>query len=141
MLTAATTISDRVDGLELGADDYLPKPFEFAELVARVRALGRRAARALPPKLVRGDLALDSARHVAFRGDRRLALSPKEFALLEYLLAADGRVVSAEELLAKVWDEAADPFTSTVKTTIGRLRSKLGDPPVIETIAKSGYRI
>jgi DNA-binding response OmpR family regulator len=141
MLTAATTISDRVEGLELGADDYLPKPFEFAELVARVRALGRRAARALPPKLVRGDLTLDSPRHVAFRGDRRLALSPKEFALLEYLLAADGRVVSAEELLAKVWDEAADPFTSTVKTTIGRLRSKLGDPPVIETIREAGYCI
>jgi DNA-binding response OmpR family regulator len=141
MLTAASTISDRVEGLELGADDYLPKPFEFAELVARVRALGRRAARALPPKLVRGDLALDSVRHVVFRGDRRLALSPKEFALLEYLLAADGRVVSAEELLAKVWDEAADPFTSTVKTTIGRLRSKLGDPPVIETIREVGYCI
>jgi DNA-binding response OmpR family regulator len=141
MLTAATTISDRVEGLELGADDYLPKPFEFAELVARVRALGRRPARALPPKLVRGDLALDSVRHVVFRGDRRLSLGPKEFALLEYLLGADGRVVSAEELLAKVWDEAADPFTSTVKTTIGRLRSKLGDPPVIETIREAGYRI
>ena len=141
MLTAATTISDRVEGLELGADDYLPKPFEFAELVARVRALGRRAAPAVPPKLVRGDLTLDSPRHVAFRGDRRLSLSPKEFALLEHLLAADGRVVSAEELLAKVWDEAADPFTSTVKTTIGRLRSKLGDPPVIETIREAGYRI
>ncbi len=141
MLTASTTISDRVEGLELGADDYLPKPFEFAELVARVRALGRRAARALPPKLVHGDLTLDSARHVAFRGEHRLALSPKEFGLLEYLMAADGRVVSAEELLARVWDEAADPFTSTVKTTIGRLRSKLGDPPVIETVREAGYRI
>jgi DNA-binding response OmpR family regulator len=141
MLTASTTISDRVEGLELGADDYLPKPFEFAELVARVRALGRRAAPALPPKLVRGDLTLDSPRHVAFRGYRRLSLSPKEFALLEHLLAADGRVVSTEELLSKVWDEAADPFTSTVKTTIGRLRSKLGDPPVIETIREAGYRI
>ncbi len=88
-----------------------------------------------------GDLTLDSARRVAFRGERRLALSPKEFALLEYLLAADGRVVSAEELLAKVWDEAADPFTSTVKTTIGRLRAKLGEPPVIETVREAGYRI
>jgi DNA-binding response OmpR family regulator len=141
MLTASSTISDRVDGLELGADDYLPKPFEFAELVARIRALGRRALRALPPRLVRGALTLDSARHVAFRGEHRLALSPKEFALLEYLMAADGRVISAEELLAKVWDEAADPFTSTVKTTIGRLRSKLGDPTVIETVREAGYRL
>jgi DNA-binding response OmpR family regulator len=141
MLTASSTIGDRVEGLELGADDYLPKPFEFAELVARVRALGRRAGRALPPKLVRGDLTLDSARHVAFRGEQRLALSPKEFGLLEFLMAADGRVVSAEELLATVWDEAADPFTSTVKTTIGRLRSKLGDPPVIETVREAGYRL
>jgi DNA-binding response OmpR family regulator len=141
MLTAASTIADRVDGLELGADDYLPKPFEFAELVARVRALGRRSVVAVPPKLERGDLTLDSSRRVAFRGDRRLSLSPKEFALLEYLLAADGRVVSAEELLARVWDEAVDPFTSTVKTTMGRLRAKLGDPPVIETVREAGYRI
>jgi DNA-binding response OmpR family regulator len=141
MLTAASTIADRVEGLELGADDYLPKPFEFAELVARVRALGRRSVLAVPPKLERGDLTLDSSRRVAFRGDRRLVLSPKEFALLEYLLAADGRVVSAEELLARVWDEAADPFTTTVKTTIGRLRAKLGAPPVIETIREAGYRI
>jgi DNA-binding response OmpR family regulator len=141
MLTAASTIADRVDGLELGADDYLPKPFEFAELVARVRALGRRPGAAVPPKLKRGDLALDSARRVAFRGDRRLMLSPKEFALLEYLMAADGRVISAEELLVRVWDEAADPFTSTVKTTIGRLRAKLGEPSVIETVREAGYRI
>jgi DNA-binding response OmpR family regulator len=141
MLTAATTIADRVDGLELGADDYLPKPFEFAELVARVRALARRPGTALPPKLERGDVTLDSARRVAFRGERRLLLTPKEFALLEHLMAADGRVVSAEELLARVWDEAADPFTSTVKTTIGRLRGKLGDPPVIETVREAGYRI
>ncbi len=141
MLTAASTIADRVEGLELGADDYLPKPFEFAELVARVRALGRRPGAAVPPKLKRGDLALDSSRRVAFRGDRRLMLSPKEFALLEYLMAADGRVISAEELLARVWDEAADPFTSTVKTTIGRLRAKLGDPAVIETVREAGYRI
>ena len=141
MLTAASTISDRVEGLELGADDYLSKPFEFAELVARVRALGRRSGTAVPVKLQSGDLTLDSARRVVFRGSRRLALSPKEFALLEYLLAADGRVVSAEELLARVWDEAADPFTSTVKTTIGRLRAKLGNPSVIETVREAGYRI
>jgi DNA-binding response OmpR family regulator len=141
MLTAAATLGDRVEGLELGADDYLCKPFEFPELVARVRALGRRALPAVPPKLTRGDLTLDSARRAAFRGDRRLMLSPKEFAVLEYLLAANGRVVSAEELLARVWDEAADPFTSTVKTTIGRLRAKLGDPPALETIREAGYRI
>jgi DNA-binding response OmpR family regulator len=141
MLTAASTIGDRVEGLELGADDYLPKPFELAELVARVRALGRRSAAAVPPKLVRGDLTVDPARHMAYRGERSLALSPKEFAVLEHLLAAEGRVVSAEELLARVWDEAADPFTTTVKTTMGRLRSKLGEPPVIETLREVGYRI
>jgi DNA-binding response OmpR family regulator len=141
MLTASSTIADRVEGLELGADDYLPKPFEFAELVARVRALGRRPGVAVPPKLERAGLSLDSSRRVAFRGERRLTLSPKEFALLEYLLAADGRVVSAEELLQRVWDEAADPFTSTVKTTIGRLRGKLGEPSVIETVREAGYRI
>ena len=141
MLTAASTIRDRVDGLELGADDYLPKPFDFSELVARIRALGRRAVAPLPPTLAHGDVSLDSARRIAFRGQRRLALSPKEFALLECLLAADGRVLSAEELLARVWDEAANPFTSTVKTTIGRLRAKLGDPPLIVTVREGGYRI
>ena len=141
MLTAASTISDRVEGLELGADDYLSKPFEFAELVARVRALGRRAVTPLPPTLSSQDITLDPARRVAYRGPRRLELSPKEFSLLEYLLAADGRVVSAEELLAQVWDEAAEPFTSTVKTTVGRLRAKLADPPVIETVREAGYRI
>jgi len=141
MLTAASTIRDRVEGLELGADDYLPKPFDFSELVARIRALARRAVSPLPPTFERGDLRLDPARRVAFRGERRLTLSPKEFALLEFLLAADGRAVSAEELLARVWDEAANPFTSTVKTTIGRLRAKLGDPPVIETVREGGYQI
>ena len=107
----------------------------------RVRALARRAVLPLPPVLVRGDVTLDSARRVAFRGERRLELSPKEFALLECLLALDGGVISAEQLLARVWDEAADPFTTTVKTTIGRLRAKLGDPPVIETVRERGYRI
>jgi DNA-binding response OmpR family regulator len=141
MLTAASTIRDRVEGLELGADDYLPKPFEFPELVARVRALGRRAGAPVPPILARGDLSLDPARRVAFRGQRRLVLTPKEFAVLECLLAADGRVVSAEELLERVWDEAANPFTTTVKTTIGRLRAKLGDPPVLETVREAGYRV
>ena len=141
MLTAATTIEDRVDGLSLGADDYLPKPFAFAELVARVRALGRRAHPPLPPTLVHGNLRLDPAHRVATRDGQRLALSPKEFALLEYLLAAQGRVVSSEELLRRVWDEAADPFTTTVKVTIRRLRAKLGEPPVIETVQQAGYRI
>jgi DNA-binding response OmpR family regulator len=141
MLTAASTIRDRVEGLELGADDYLGKPFEFAELVARVRALARRAAAPLPPVLVRADLSLDPARHAAYRGERRLELSPKEFAVLESLLAADGRVLSAEELLARVWDDATNPFTTTVKTTIARLRIKLGDPPLIDTVRESGYRI
>jgi DNA-binding response OmpR family regulator len=141
MLTAASTIRDRVTGLELGADDYLPKPFDFSELVARIRALARRSAAALPPTLVSGDLTLDPARRLATRGDRRLALTPKEFAVLEYLLAAGGRVVAAEELLARVWDEHADPFTTTVKTTLSRLRAKLGEPPLIETIREGGYRI
>ena len=141
MLTASSTISDRVEGLGLGADDYLVKPFDFDELVARVRALARRSSSPLPPTLTRGDLVVDSAGRTAFRGDRRLALSPKEFAVLEHLLAADGRVISAEELLERVWDEAANPFTTTVKTTIGRLRAKLGPPPVIETVREGGYRI
>ena len=141
MLTAAGTIRDKVDGLGLGADDYLAKPFDFAELVARIRALARRSAPAVPPVLENGDLSLDPGRHVAFRAGRRLDLSPKEFALLECLLAAGGRVVSAEELLDRVWDEAADPFTTAVKTTIRRLRGKLGEPPVIETVREAGYRI
>jgi DNA-binding response OmpR family regulator len=141
MLTAASTIADRVDGLGLGADDYLPKPFDFAELVARIRAVARRSAASQPPTLVSGDLNLDPGRRVAVRAGRRLTLSPKEFAVLEYLMAADGRVVSAEELLERVWDEAANPFTSTVKTTIGRLRAKLGEPPVIHTVREAGYRM
>jgi len=141
MLTAAATVRERVDGLWLGADDYLPKPFDFAELVARVRALARRSAPAVPPTLESGDLTLDPGRRVAFRGGRRLDLSPKEFAVLECLLTSSGRVVSAEELLERAWDEAADPFTTTVKTTIRRLRAKLGDPPVIHTVREGGYRI
>ena len=141
MLTAAGTIEDRVDGLSLGADDYLPKPFAFAELVARVRALGRRATPPLPPTLSCGDITLDPSRRVARRAGRRLELSPKEFALLECLLGAPGLVRSAEDLLERVWDEAADPFTSAVKHTMHRLRAKLGDPPVIETVREGGYRI
>jgi DNA-binding response OmpR family regulator len=141
MLTASSTVKQRVDGLGLGADDYLPKPFDFAELVARIRALGRRPAAALPPVLERGDLTLDPSRRVASRSGRRLELSPKEFAVLECLLASAGRLVSAEELLERVWDEAADPFTTAVKTTIRRLRAKLGDPPVIHTVREGGYRI
>ena len=141
MLTAAATIEDRVEGLGLGADDYLPKPFAFAELVARIRALLRRAQPALPPVLNRGDLRLDPARRAVSRAGRPLDLGPKEFGSLELLLAAQGRVVSAEELLERVWDEMADPFTTSVKVTISRLRRKLGDPPVIETVAQVGYRI
>src|ERR1700735_3794463 len=140
MLTAARSVRERVEGLGLGADDYLPKPFDFAELVARIRALGRRAA-PLPPSLEHGDLSLDPARRVAVRAGRRLPLTPKELAVLECLLAADGRPVSAEELLERVWDEAADPFTSTVKTTIRRLRAQLGAAPVIATVRESGYLI
>jgi DNA-binding response OmpR family regulator len=141
MLTAASTVKERVDGLGLGADDYLPKPFDFAELVARVRALARRSAAALPPTLTSGDVTLDPSARTAFRAGRRLELSPKEFAVLECLLASGGRAVSAEELLDRVWDEAADPFTTTVKTTIRRLRAKLGDPQVIDTVREGGYRI
>ena len=141
MLTASSTIRDRLEGLGLGADDYLTKPFDFDELVARIRALARRTGPALPPTLAHGDLTVDPARRIAVRGQVPLALTPKEFAVLEYLLAAQGRVVSAEELLERVWDEAANPFTTTVKTTIGRLRGKLGEPPLIETVREAGYRI
>jgi DNA-binding response OmpR family regulator len=141
MLTAAATIEDRVDGLTRGADDYLPKPFAFAELVARVRALVRRSQPAVAPVLTHAGLQLDPGRRVASRGGRRLDLSPKEFAVLEVLLAADGRVVSAEELLERAWDARADPFTGTVKVTVSRLRRKLGEPPLIETVPHAGYRL
>ena len=141
MLTAAATIEDRVDGLSLGADDYLPKPFAFAELVARIRALLRRAQPALPPVLAIGDLTVDPGRRLASRAGLPLDLGPKEFGVLELLLAAQGRVVSAEELLERVWDEMADPFSSAVKVTMSRLRRKLGDPPLIETVSQAGYRV
>jgi len=133
MLTAAGTVRERVAGLGLGADDYLPKPFDFAELVARVHALARRSAAAVPPVLEAADVSLDPGRRVAFRAGRRLDLSPKEFAVLECLLSSHGRVVSAEDLLERAWDEAADPFTTAVKSTIRRLRAKPGEPPLIHT--------
>jgi DNA-binding response OmpR family regulator len=141
MLTAASTVADRVEGLDLGADDYLAKPFDFPELSARIRALGRRATVPLPPTLRLGDLSLDPSGRVVYRAGRRLALSAKEFSVLEYLLTAAGRVVSAEELLDRVWDEMADPFSTAVKQTMHRLRAKLGDPPVIHTVREGGYRI
>ena len=140
MLTAAGGVEDRVDGLELGADDYLGKPFVFAELVARVRALSRRAPSA-PPVLRRGDLSVDRARHRASRGGRPLSLTRKEFGILEMLLAADGALVSAEALLEHVWDANLDPFSNIVSVTMTRLRRKLGDPPLIETVVGKGYRM
>ena len=140
LLTAASTVSDRVDGLNLGADDYLTKPFAFAELVARVRALARRAP-AAPPVMIRGELVVDRARRRASRNGRQLSLARKELAVLEELLAADGAVVSAEDLLERVWDENADPFTRTVTVTVARLRRKLGEPELIETVIGSGYRL
>jgi DNA-binding response OmpR family regulator len=141
MLTAAGAVQDRVDGLGLGADDYLPKPCDFSELVARVRALARRPGTALPPLLSWGDLTLDPSRRTASRAGRDLALNPKEFAVLEVLLSSGGAVVPAEEILTRVWDEFADPFSQAVRTTLSRLRAKLGDPPVIETVQQAGYRI
>jgi DNA-binding response OmpR family regulator len=140
MLTAAAEVDDRVDGLELGADDYLGKPFAFVELVARVRALARRAP-AAPPALRRGDLVVDRARHRASRGSRSLSLTRKEFGILETLVVADGAVVSAEELLERVWDANVDPFSNIVSVTMTRLRRKLGDPPLIETVVGRGYRM
>ena len=141
MLTASATIADRVEGLGIGADDYLPKPCDFAELVARVRALARRRAAPLPPTLVHADLTVDAAHRFVVRGGRRLDLTVKEFGVLEYLLAAQGRIVSTEELLEHVWDRNASPFTNAVKVSVSRLRGKLGDPPLIHTVRERGYRI
>ena len=141
MLTAAASADDLVAGLGLGADDYLPKPFDFPVLTARICALARRAHPAVPPVLRSGDLLVDTARREAWRGGRLLELTPKEFGVLELLLASAGRTVSAEELLERAWDEAADPFTKTVKVTVSRLRAKLGEPTLIETVARAGYRI
>jgi len=140
MLTAATDVEDRVDGLELGADDYLGKPFAFTELIARIRALGRRGPGS-PAVVQRGDLVVDRARHRASRAGVPLTLTRKEFGVLECLAGADGATVSAEELLEHVWDTNADPFSNTVSVTIARLRRKLGNPPLIETVTGVGYRL
>jgi DNA-binding response OmpR family regulator len=140
MLTAATDVEDRVDGLELGADDYLGKPFAFHELIARIRALGRRG-HGSPAVVQRADLVVDRARHRASRAGIPLTLTRKEFGVLECLVSADGAPVSAEQLLEHVWDENADPFSNTVAVTIARLRRKLGDPPLIETVVGVGYRL
>ena len=141
MLTASGTVEDRVEGLSLGADDYLPKPFAFAELVARIRALGRRSLQALPPVLERYDLRLDPARREVVRGGHFVHLTRKEFGVLEVLMAADGAVVSSEELLERVWDEHADPFTNAIRVTLMNLRRKLGPPALIETVVGVGYRL
>ncbi|MBG6093849.1 response regulator transcription factor [Actinomadura viridis] len=141
MLTAAAEVTDRVDGLGLGADDYLTKPFAFPELAARVLALGRRSRPAAPPVLRRAGITLDPARREVFRDGRYVPLPRQQFAVLNELLLADGAVVSAERLLEKAWDEHADPFTGAVRLTILKLRRKLGDPPVVETVTGAGYRI
>ena len=141
MLTAARSTDSLVEGLALGADDYLPKPFRFAELVARLRALGRRRGEALPPVLREGELELDPGRHTATRAGAPLDLSPKEFAVLEALMAARGQVVSPEALVEQVWDEQLDPLSNTLRMTVMTLRRKLGDPPLIETVRGSGYRL
>ena len=141
LLTAAAGIRDRVEGLGLGADDYLTKPFAFAELVARVQALARRSGAAVPPVLEQDGIVLDSTRHTATRDGQVLALSAKEFAVLHVLMRAGGRVVSTEDLLEQAWDEHADPFTNAVRMTVMTLRRKLGDPPAIHTVRRAGYRI
>jgi DNA-binding response OmpR family regulator len=141
MLTASGAVEERVEGLLLGADDYLGKPFAFSELVARLRALARRSGDPLPPVLERHDVRLDPARREATRGGHFLRLTRKEFGVLEVLLAAGGAVVSAEDLLERVWDEHTDPFTNTVRVTIMNLRRKLGRPPLIETVTGVGYRL
>jgi DNA-binding response OmpR family regulator len=141
MLTAAGALEDLVEGLSLGADDYLPKPFRFAELVARIHALARRASPSRPPVLTRGDIELDPARRVASRAGHSIDLTRKEFGVLEVLMDAEGATVSAEELLERVWDEHTDPFTNVVRMTIMTLRRKLGEPPVVETVIGVGYRM
>ncbi|MGI8483418.1 MAG: response regulator transcription factor [Thermomicrobiales bacterium] len=141
MLTAASEISARVDGLALGADDYMPKPFAMEELIARLRALGRRPATVIPAVLTFGDLRIDTARWQATRNDEILPLTRKEFSVLEAIVSANGRVVSAEELLERIWNEETDPFTNVIRVTIMNLRRKLGDPPLIETIVGVGYRL
>jgi DNA-binding response OmpR family regulator len=141
MLTAAGEVSDRVAGLGLGADDYLPKPFAFVELVARVRALGRRARPAAPPVLDRAGITLDPSRREVLRDGRFVALSRKEFAVLEELMRADGAVVSTEQLLERAWDENTDPFTNVVRVTMMTLRRKLGEPQIVQTVPGVGYRV
>ena len=141
MLTASGTLEDRVQGLELGADDYLAKPFAMQELVARVRALGRRVGTVVPPTLTWQDVVMDPPRRTVTRAGKALNLTRKEFGVLEVLLAADGRVVSSEELLEKVWDENTDPFTNAIRITVMTLRRKLGDPPLIETVVGVGYQL
>lgn len=141
MLTAAAEIDDRVEGLELGADDYLVKPFEMAELIARLRAIARRPSLALPPVLTVGDLEIDTTRRSVTRGDRSISLTRKEFGVLEMLATNEGRIVSSEELLDHVWDEMADPFTNAVRITMMTLRRKLGSPSLIETVVGSGYKL
>ena len=141
MLTAARAVVDRVDGLGLGADDYLPKPFAFAELVARLRALSRRSQPARPPVVSRQGVVVDPARRLAHRDGLRLDLTRKELGVLEVLVGADGDVVTTEDLLEQVWDDRTDPFTNTVRMTVSKLRRKLGQPPIIETVIGAGYRI
>jgi DNA-binding response OmpR family regulator len=141
MLTASGTLDDLVDGLALGADDYLPKPFAFAELVARVHALARRNGQARPPILHAGDVELDPARRTVSRAGIPIELTPKEFGVLEVLMAADSATVSVEDLLERVWDEHADPFTNTVRMTVMTLRRKLGEPTVVHTVVGAGYRV
>jgi two-component system, OmpR family, response regulator VanR len=141
MLTAASGMDDVVGGLSLGADDYMSKPVRFPELVARIKALARRSGPARPAVLEHGDLKLDPGSRAVTRAGRRIDLSPKEFGVLEVLMGADGRAVSSEELLERVWDENADPFTNTVRMTMVGLRRKLGEPPVIQTVVGAGYRI
>jgi two-component system, OmpR family, response regulator VanR len=141
MLTAADGVDDLVNGLSLGADDYMPKPFAFAELVARLRALARRARPASPPRLTTGELELDPARRTVTRAGEPIELAPKEFAVLEALMEANGAVLSNDELVGRVWDENADPFTNSVRMTVLRLRRKLGEPAVIETVKGAGYRV